>query len=69
MKTPLLIIDANRDGGSRERGPVMLPVQELLPSRYELFRQLCVARDWTAIWVVVAGAGWITVGILLWMKR
>jgi hypothetical protein len=61
----LLINDPHREGGGMDRGPVFLSVQSFQPSRYELWRQLCVARDWVAVWAVAAALGWLTVLVLI----
>lgn len=62
MKNSLGIIDRSREADG------FLSLKDFPPSKYELYRQLLVARDWTVFWLVMAAGGWSTVGIILWLR-
>ena len=67
---PLLIIDASRDGGGRDRGSEFLPVQSLVGvSREELYRQLNWTRSWLAASLIMAALGWLTAGLLIFLVK
>lgn len=46
----------------------MLELPPVMPSHYELRKKLWQARDWIAVWVVIAFCGWVVAGILFALR-
>jgi hypothetical protein len=55
-------------GNDQSPGAEFLSVPPLMPSRYELQKQLWVARDWIGVLVVIAFCGWVVAGILFALR-